>query len=141
MYSHTLSYLESLSHTPSFPVSEIVALFRNFTPSDKGEREGGVYYFLDKRKKILTQVLNTICLNDRVIMQQYTLDYIIEQTPDSFIGQCVQFPQILTEAKTKNKLKKEMSLVLDGYFTVCPQALETLKKNVGHGTYTVKKNA
>ncbi len=41
---HILSYLEPHTHT-IFPVSEIVALFRNFTPSvkeGKGEGEGGI---------------------------------------------------------------------------------------------------
>ena len=68
-----------------------------------------------------------------------TLDYHIEKTPSGYIGQCVQFPQILTEAKTKSELEKEMNTVLDGYFKVCPQAYKSIKKSIGYGTYEIKK--
>ncbi len=69
-----------------------------------------------------------------------TIGYNIEKTASGYIGQCVQFPQIFTEAKTKEELKKEMDIVLDGYFKACPQAYKDIKKNVGHGTYEIKKN-
>jgi predicted RNase H-like HicB family nuclease len=74
-------------------------------------------------------------------MNPPTVTYNIEKTSSGFIGQCVQFPQIFTEAKTETALKKEMDVVLDGYFKACPQARKMIKKNVGHGTYEIKKNA
>ena len=67
--------------------------------------------------------------------------YHIEKTSNGYIGQCIQFPQIFTEAKTETALKKEMDIVLDGYFKACPQAHKTIKKSIGHGTYEIKKNA
>ena len=49
-------------------------------------------------------------------MNPPTVTYNIEKTSSGFIGQCVQFPQIFTKAKTETALKKEMDVVLDGYF-------------------------
>lgn len=69
-----------------------------------------------------------------------TVQYNIEKTSSGYIGQCVQFPQILTEAKTESALKKQMGIVLDGYFKTCPQAYKSVKKSVGNGTYEIKKN-
>ena len=73
-------------------------------------------------------------------MNPPTVKYNIEKTSSGYIGQCVQFPQIFTEAKTETALKKEMYVVLDGYFKACPNAYKAVKKSVGHGTYEVKKN-
>ena len=71
---------------------------------------------------------------------QDTVQYTIEKYVWGFIGQCVEFPQIFTEAKTKDALKKEMAMVLDGYFKAEPKAYKAIKKNVGYGAYIVKKN-
>lgn len=73
-------------------------------------------------------------------MSTSIVTYNIEKTSSGFIGQCVQFPQILTEAKTKAALKKEMDIVLGGYFEICPQAHKDIKKSVGYGTCEIKKN-
>ena len=71
---------------------------------------------------------------------QPIVHYIIEKHPSGFIGQCVELPQVITEADTEEGLRKQMKVILDGYFKAFPQAHETLKKSVGFGTYTVKIN-
>ena len=68
------------------------------------------------------------------------ITYNIEKIPSGFIGQSVQFPQIITEAKTKNTLQKEMNIVLEGYFKAYPQAHKSIKKSAGFGICEIKKN-
>ena len=66
--------------------------------------------------------------------------YSIEKIPSGYLGQCIEFPHIVTEAKSIDALNDEMNIVMDGYFEVDPKAIDTLKNHVGTGTYKIKKN-
>lgn len=69
---------------------------------------------------------------------QHQLNYKIEQTPSGYLGQCVEIPQIIAQAKTKTMLGKKMGVAIDGYLKACPQAHKALNKTVGYAKYALK---
>lgn len=60
------------------------------------------------------------------------MNYKIEKTATSYIGQCIEIPSIVVQAKTKNDLNKKMHVAIKGYFMVCPDATKTLSQTIGY---------
>jgi len=74
-----------------------------------------------------------------VSKQDGILHYKIEQIPAGFIGQCVEIPALIVQAKTQNDLNKKMDTATKGYFQACPEAYKTIAKTIGMGQVEIGK--
>ncbi len=71
----------------------------------------------------------------------HTLNYKIEKTATSYIGQCIEIPTIIAQAKTKTELEKKMGVAINGYFEACPDASKTLSQTVGFAKVDIGKTS
>lgn len=59
------------------------------------------------------------------------LTYKAEKISKGYLGQCIEFPAVIVQAKTQNELKKKMGFALEGYFKAFPYEYKALKPIVG----------
>ena len=68
------------------------------------------------------------------------LHYKIEKIQAAgFIGQCVEIPALIVQAKTESELGKKMDIATKGYFEACPEAYKMLTKPIGMGQVEIGK--
>jgi len=69
----------------------------------------------------------------------HELNYKIEKIPSGYLGQCVEFPQVIVQAKTQPALNKKVGTAIEGYLKACPEIHKTLNKTIGYAKYEIKK--
>jgi len=72
-------------------------------------------------------------------MTNYEFNYKIEKIPSGYIGQCIEIPQVIVEAKTQSKLDQKIGVALQGYIKACPGIHKTLNQTIGYAKYETKK--